>query len=90
MSDSTNPPTYKMLEFAKKLATTHKLVLPDNASTSFDACKAFLDEHAELASKPSENQLSFADSIAEKKGVQIPAAVKTDRKMLSAWIDENK
>lgn len=91
---ATNAPTPKMLDFAKKVAERKGIKLPADVSTSFDACKKFLDEHATPSNggayPPSEKQLSFAKSIAEKKGLEIPADALAEGKKLSAWIDENK
>lgn len=39
-----NPPTEKMLKFAKDLAERNKVKLPKNAETTFDDCKKFIDQ----------------------------------------------
>lgn len=85
-----NPPTAKMQEFAKKIADMKKERIPDEVMSSFDACKKYLDDNKETASRPSEKQLTFANSIALRAGVTIPAATLANGKDLSAWIDANK
>ncbi len=39
---------------------------------------------------PSEKQIQFAQSLAEKTGVQLPENVLKDRELLSKWIDKTK
>lgn len=94
MSEQAAPrrqgPTDKQVAFAKKIAERLGQPLPEEVLTSFDACKAYLDQHAGAVSGPSDKQLDFANKIAERKGVEIPADVKADGKKLSAWIDANK
>lgn len=44
----SNPPTEKMLEFAKKLAEKHSLELPEECLTSFEECSAFINKAKEM------------------------------------------
>ncbi len=94
MSDTTQPrsnkPTDKQLEFAKNIAKKLNLRVPDDVMTSFDACRAFIDEHLPAYNKPSEKQLSFAQNIAQRKGVAIPDEILANGRELSRWIDDNK
>lgn len=95
MTDTTAPkrvskPTDKMLEFAKSIAKKVGVRIPDEVLTDFDACKAFIDEHKDVAMRPSEKQLNFANSIASSKGLTIPAEVLANGRDLSKWIDDNK
>jgi DNA topoisomerase-3 len=85
-----NPPTPKMLDFARRIAAKLGQELPEDVAESFDACKAYLDANQAAAKQPTERQLGFARSIAERKGVEIPAEALAEGKLLSAWIDANK
>jgi len=80
-------PTEKMVEAAKGAAARHSVELPKHYDTDFDVCKAFLDTYL---AKPSPKALSFAESIAKDKGLELPDTVKANAKELSAWIDANK
>ena len=96
MSDQQNEqpraskPTDKMLEYAKNIATRVNVQLPEDATTDFEACKAFIDANKDAAMRPSEKQLNFATSIAERKGLTISAETLANGKELSKWIDEHK
>jgi DNA topoisomerase-3 len=83
-------PTDKMLEFAKSIAKKVGVRLPDEVMGDFDACRAFIDEHKDVAMRPSDKQLNFANSIASSKGLTIPAEVMNNGRELSKWIDEHK
>lgn len=85
----SSEPTPKMLEFAKGIAKTLGLRVPDDVMVDFEACKAFIDANKDRANAPSAKQLEFAKSIATRKKVQIPAEVLADRRAISKWIDEN-
>lgn len=86
----TNKPTDKMLEFAKNIAVKLGKQISDEVMTSFDACKAYLDENKDTAMRPSDKQLSFATSIAERKSLTVPPETLKNGRELSKWIDENK
>ncbi|GBG14416.1 metal ABC transporter permease [Novimethylophilus kurashikiensis] len=80
-------PTEKMVESAKKAAERHGVALPKGFDTDFDTCKGFLDVYL---SKPTPKALSFAESIAKDKGLELPEVARNSAKDLSAWIDANK
>lgn len=40
--------------------------------------------------KPSEKQIAYAESIALKKGLTLPAICRTDKNEIKKWIDEHK
>lgn len=88
--ERSNAPTPKMLEYATNIARKMGVELPEDASISFDACRAFIDANKDAAMRPSEKQLKFATNIAERKGISIPPEVEANGPMLSKWIDENK
>lgn len=83
-------PTDKMLEFAKSIAKKVGVRLPDEVMGDFDACRAFIDEHKDVAMRPSDKQLNFANSIASSKGLTLPPEVIANGRELSKWIDEHK
>lgn len=87
---ASNGPTPKMLEYAKRIAERLKTDLPENVERDFDACRAFIDEHAAEANKPSDKAVNYAKFIAESKGVELPEEALVDGKALSRWIDEHK
>lgn len=93
MSDTSekraSTPTDKMLEFAKSIAKSLSIRVPDEVMTDFDACREFIDANKEKANAPSDKQLEYAKSIAKRKNLTIPPATMADRRALSRWIDEN-
>ncbi len=95
------PPTPAMKRFAKSLAEQKNIKPPPGYTKSGSICRAFLDQHAprkadgetagELAPKPaSRAQLSFAENIAQEKGIVIPDKAKASSVAISAWIDANR
>lgn len=81
-------PTPKMLAWATDLAQRAGIKLPAKVSTSFEACRKFIDKQMEGA-PPSEKALSFADAIAKRRNIKVPAATLKSASKLSAWIKEN-
>jgi len=95
MTDTNEPkraskPTDKMLEFAKSIAKKVGVRLPEEVMGDFDTCRAFIDEHKDVAMRPSDKQLNFANSIASSKGLTVPPEVLANGRELSKWIDEHK
>lgn len=86
---ATNP-TDKMLEYAKSIAKSVGVRVPDEVMADFDACKAFIDANKDQANAPTAKQLEFAKSIAKRVNAAIPLDTLKDRRALSRWIDENK
>ncbi len=98
---SDRPPTPAMKRFATSLAQQKGIKPPPGYTKSGSVCRAFLDQHApkktggdtagDLASKPaSPAQLSFAEKIAQEKGIVIPEDTKASSVAMSAWIDSNR
>ena len=90
-----NAPTDPMVNYAKKLAAAESLVLPLGWDTDFETCKRFLGEHGKGARadgprEPSPKSVQYAESIAKRKSLKLPAAALKDGKELSAWIDKHK
>lgn len=86
-SNTRKTPTDKMLSAAHRAAARHKLELPAEVATSFEACRAFLDK---WINRPSEKQLSFAREVSASAGIGLPGELLNDAKGLSAWIDQHK
>ena len=95
------PPTPAMKRFANSLAQQKGIKPPPGYTKSGSICRAFLDQHApkktggetagDLAPKPaSPAQLSFAEKIAQEKGIVIPEDTKASSVAMSAWIDSNR
>ena len=90
-------PTPKMVAAAKSVAERKGIKLPAGVATDSAKCRAFLDGHMgprptgeggeRAVSGPSEKQLAFARSLAERAGVLLPEPVQTSARDLSAWID---
>ncbi len=81
-------PTYKMLEFAHKLAETLSIPVPAEIETDFDACADWLDEAAaKVPSTP--KQRALAERIAAAKGISVPSMTLNARFLLSKWIEKN-
>lgn len=102
---STNPPTDKMIGFAESISKSSGVSLPADYKTSFEVCKQFINDNANKTGSssgsssengggserpPSEKQISFAQSIANKKKITLPKAILGSGKKLSEWIDKNK
>ena len=61
----------------------------------FEKCRTYLGPLPKKGAdgagrKPSNKQTSFALSIAERKGIEVPGAVLADGRKLSSWIDTNR
>ncbi|MHB1666123.1 hypothetical protein [Thiomonas sp.] len=84
-----NAPTDKMLKFVDALAARKGLSVPAEARESYDACKAFLDEHGQIL-PPSEKALAWAQDIAKKKSLPLSAETCADARQLSEWIEANR
>jgi len=90
-------PTEKMIAAARTVAERKGIKLPAGVTTDSAKCRAFLDEHLgnrpagengeRAPSGPSEKQLAFAQSVAERAGVALPDTVRGSARDLSAWID---
>jgi len=87
---TNNPPTEKMLGYAERIANAFGTELPSDASLDFEACKTFIDQYADKPFPPSQKQLAFAEKIAEQNGLEIDEETRSEAKLLSAWIDDNK
>eukprot|EP00929_Paragymnodinium_shiwhaense_P060123 TRINITY_DN3005_c0_g1_i1.p1 TRINITY_DN3005_c0_g1~~TRINITY_DN3005_c0_g1_i1.p1 ORF type:complete len:413 (+),score=109.96 TRINITY_DN3005_c0_g1_i1:117-1241(+) len=98
------PPTEKQLQFVRDLAARQGMVeLPQEVELDSSVCSEFIDKlrsgHASpstdsfggssgSAGGPSEKQLAFAETLAERAGVELSEALRSDRRGLSNFIDE--
>ena len=94
----SRPPTPAMKRFAVTIARLKRIKLPAGYATSGSICRAFLEQHApkkaagesvgENGTRPASSaQLTFAEKIAQEKGVAIPHEAKASSSAISAWIE---
>ncbi len=81
-------PTDKMLSYARKLADELNIELPAEAEANFEACRDFIDGHADTV-PPTEKQIEFAERLAEAEGIDLPDETRASKRKLSAWLDEH-
>lgn len=96
-ADGSYPPSEGQLKFAKDIATALEEDIPPDAMADREKMKAWITEKKPLmpkkASGPrpaSSKQVSFAQKIAKKKGIPVPAECLSDGGKLSDWISANK
>jgi DNA topoisomerase-3 len=87
-------PSEKVIAWAKKISAEKGIALPDAVVKDAMAMRLWLDQHAPKREAgaggvyaPSEKQVNFARSLAERSGQSIPDEALADAKKLSAWID---
>ena len=94
------PPTPAMKRFADSIARQKGIKPPPGYTKSGSICRTFLNQNApkkaggeaagNVGSKPaSAAQISFADKIAQEKGIIIPDQAKASATAMSAWFDSN-
>lgn len=92
------PPSEKALSFARTIAERLGVPLPEGAETSAKICSEFINSQKDAGSgaglssgmPPSDKALSFAESIAESKGIPLPDAARTSAKACSEFINAHK
>lgn len=95
------PPTEKMVSYLRSLAQSLNRTVAPEVWLDFKACSALIETFKNaLAARPAppapsvlpptEKQLAYAQSIASKKGLVVPADTLQSRTLLSAWIDANR
>ncbi|GLR63956.1 DNA topoisomerase [Marinospirillum insulare] len=87
----TSPPTKKMIDFANSLAKELGLDASEAVKT-FDACKAFLNEHSSkktnsAKSPPTAKMLSFARKLAKERKLEVPSEVESSFESCKNFID---
>lgn len=90
-----SPPSAELLRFVKAIAQSLRQALPATCEKSSRECAAYAELNISLALRsaagvppqaPSEKQVPFADSLARKMGVSVPAEAMADRRKMSRWI----
>jgi DNA topoisomerase III len=90
-------PSEKMAAAAKMIADRKGIKIPRGALGDAALCRAFLDEHmpkrepgspGAASGAPSDKQIAFAKTIAERIGSEVPKEAMAGSRELSAWIDE--
>ena len=77
----------KMLNYALDLAKKHGKDISDILDNP-EELKKFIDEHKET--KPTEKQIAYAKSLAEKTGIELPEDVLEDKEKIKKWINKAK
>ncbi len=77
----------KMKEYALDLAKKHNKDISDILE-SYEDLKKFIDEHRET--KPTEKQIAYAKSLAEKTGLELTEDILSDREKIKKWINKAK
>ncbi len=92
-------PSGKMVNFAKMIADETGCDIPGEVMSDSGKLKEWInaqsaglpvDSEGKIKFKPSMNQVSFAERIAQATGSDIPSECYQDRKEMSGWIDEHK
>src|SRR5439155_12419607 len=94
------PPTPAMKRFADSVARQKGIKPPPGYTKSRSICRTFLDRHAPKGAgseppgetrpkPPSPAQMSFAEKIAQEKGIVIPDETMASSVAVSAWIESH-
>ncbi|MCB5411701.1 DNA topoisomerase [Pseudogemmobacter faecipullorum] len=101
-SSGPRPASAAQMNFANKIAAEKGLKLPDGIEKDSRKVSEWIEKNksagpaANGAAKtytdgaPSSKSIGFAESIAARKGLEIPDYARKDRVALSKWIDTNK
>ncbi|RMA97287.1 type I DNA topoisomerase [Hydrogenothermus marinus] len=81
------PISKKMLNYALDLAKKHGKDISDILDNP-EALSKFIEEHKET--KPTEKQIAYAKSLAEKTGLELPTDVLEDKEKIKKWINKAK
>lgn len=90
---SDGRPSDKMLALARDLADRRRERLPPEVKDSFNACRAWIDQHCPARAEggeeraPSAAQLEFAERLAARRGWVLPSEARATAKACSAFID---
>lgn len=77
----------KMLDYALDLAKKHGKDISDIVDDP-EKLKQFIDQHKET--KPTEKQIAYARSLAEKTGLELTEDVLQDKEKIKRWINKAK
>jgi DNA topoisomerase-1 len=77
----------KMKKYALDLAKKHNKDI-SNILNDYEKLSEFIEQHKET--KPSEKQIAYAKSLAEKTGLELTDEILQDRAKIKKWIDKAK
>jgi len=86
-STTSQPISKKMLNYALDLAKKHNKDI-SNILDNPEELKKFIDLHRDT--KPTEKQIAYAKSLAEKTGLDLPPEVLEDKDRIKKWINRAK
>ena len=99
MSGDRRYPSEKMVSYAKMIADETGSDIPGEVINDSVKLKEWIEEQSsglphnsegQPVFKPTMNQVSFAEKIAQATGSEIPTECYQDRKEMSKWIDGHK
>lgn len=89
-----NAPSEKMINFARKISKETGVPTPPDVETSFDACKAYIDDNVSKLPQqssgpraPTEKMIAFAQKLAQQNQVLLPDGYDTDSKVCRDFLD---
>jgi DNA topoisomerase-3 len=86
-------PSAAMLKAARAKAKREKIALPKGVVSSFTKCSEFLgpmrEKNPDGSYPASDGQLKFAQDIAARLGVEVPADAITDSEIMKAWLSKH-
>jgi DNA topoisomerase-3 len=92
-------PSTKALDLARRIAAERGVELPSEATADARKLSEWIDAHRSpgrvsgtaraegVGGAPTSKQVGFAERIASRKGIDVPAACYRDRLSMSKWID---
>lgn len=86
-------PSEKSLNYAKTIATTLNIELPQGVENDYKICSNFINEYKDKMppkeiKPPSEKQIALAEKISKDKNVELPKNYKEDMKICSDFISK--
>jgi len=92
------PPSEKQLQYAQSLAEQNNVEVPEGALLDSGQCSDFIDQQLEVRGgafgktsggwAPTQKQLQYAQSLAERSGVEIPEGALQDKQQCSDFISQ--
>lgn len=88
-----NPPSEKSLSYAKTIASTLGIELPQDIEKNYKICSNFIDTYSKKmpqkeAKPPSEKQIKLAEDLANKHTLELPKNYKEDYRICTEFIDK--
>jgi DNA topoisomerase-3 len=103
--NGASAPTETALAFAHRIAGERAMEIPDDVRKDAAKLSAWIDAKKDVGrsdrggrthatsgrhAKPTPKQVGFAEKIAKRRGIEIPAESYQDRVSLSKWIDTHR